>query len=285
MKRSRLSAAVGLGALTVVAITHQRVTLGFQLHRHAASWPSCRYLLMPSLSTLHATTVHHNLQDSDETTTHHQNENLTALAFRTTDEVNSIIGRLSKSKRKDAAQKADDLLTELWSHYIATDDQAYLPTRATYVSTISAWARSGLGRQAAERAEALLEEMEAHRAQHPAMGPNTASVNAVLNAWSKSSDRGAADRCERIIERMESLALQGREELRPDTVSFNTAIDTLARSGQRNGPRRAEEMLDRIRTPDVYTYNTVINSWARVSSLLRSFMDSRSRSSFLLYVL
>lgn len=93
----------------------------------------------------------------------------------------AVILAWSNSKRPDAAQRADSLLSNLWSLYNSTQDKAYLPTRATYTSTITAWARSDQSKKAAKRAEELLEEMEAYyREGYTLLGPTTACVNAVL---------------------------------------------------------------------------------------------------------
>lgn len=193
----------------------------------------------------------------------------------------AVIQAWSKTtkKRNIAAQHADDLLEELWSLYNNTqskDRSAYIPTRATYTSTISAWARSGLKRRAAERAEELLEEMESFSRENSVimLGVTTACVNAVLNAWAKSTDPSAAERCEVILKRMESLALsEGRVELQPDTVSFNTVINAFAQSGKRSAPRRAELLLQQMDKlsqehhfpcqPDTLSFNVVINGWAK----------------------
>lgn len=203
----------------------------------------------------------------------------------------------ANSKHPDAAQRADSLLSNLWSLFNNTQDKAYLPTRATYASTITAWARcssQSTEQHAAERAEELLEEMQTFASRYPMLGPTTACFNAVLNAWSKSNDMGAAaGRSEAILKRMEGLALKGRTELQPDTISFNTLMDTLARSGQRDAPRRTEILLHRMHDlsknlsfpcePDTLSFNIVINSWAkspekaaahRAESILRH-MESR----------
>jgi len=93
----------------------------------------------------------------------------------------AVILAWSNSRRPHAAERADALLNELWSLYDRTQDQAYLPTRATYTSVITAWARSDQCKEAAERAEELLEDMEAYyRDGYTLLGPTTACVNAVL---------------------------------------------------------------------------------------------------------
>lgn len=92
----------------------------------------------------------------------------------------AVIWAWSNSKDPNGANRADALLTELWEHFNCTQDRSYIPTRATYASTISAWARCARSKDAAERAEELLEEMESYRELYPLLGPTTACVNAVL---------------------------------------------------------------------------------------------------------
>lgn len=107
---------------------------------------------------------------------------------------NAVILAQSKTYRNAAAQRCDQLLTELWSEYNATTtndssdfldngiQNPYCPSHSTYISTLTALARSGGGRRAAARAEALLEEME-HFSRQDALAhlkPTTTCVNIVL---------------------------------------------------------------------------------------------------------
>jgi hypothetical protein len=56
-------------------------------------------------------------------------------------------------------------------------------------------------------------------------------------------ERGAATRCEEILDRMINLKRAG-QELQPDTTSFNTVLDALAKSSEGDCERRAEELLE-----------------------------------------
>lgn len=128
---------------------------------------------------------------------------------------NAVLLTWSKTYRREAAQRCEQLLTELWSQYNATSNNnnntaadsetttitnkaeenenesstngihnPYCPSHATYVSTLTALARSGTGRHGAERAEALLEDMERLSSRRPAefshLRPTTVCVNIVL---------------------------------------------------------------------------------------------------------
>jgi hypothetical protein len=88
--------------------------------------------------------------------------------------------------------------------------------------------------------------------------------------------RGAATRCEEILDRMINSKRAG-QELQPDTTSFNTVLDTLAKSSEGDCERRAEELLETMQKlssddeelgpsckPD-----QVVSSFCRVHSFVR----------------
>jgi hypothetical protein len=119
---------------------------------------------------------------------------------------NAVLLTWSKSYRREAGQRCEQLLTELWSQYNASSETAntdsmehdaeskkstanvirnpYCPSHSTYVSTLTALARSGTGRHGAERAEFLLDEMERLSSTCPDeffhLRPTTICVNIVL---------------------------------------------------------------------------------------------------------
>jgi hypothetical protein len=98
----------------------------------------------------------------------------TALSY------NAVILTWSKACTRQSGKRCDELMQELRLRYDETSNGAYLPLKATYVSTLAAWASSGRGREAAERAEAILEEMEGLRLIHPHLAPTTICANIVL---------------------------------------------------------------------------------------------------------
>ena len=96
--------------------------------------------------------------------------------------VNLIVAIWAKSGKENAADRCIQLIRSLWSKHDQTSDDQFVPMRSSYVSAIVALSRgkSRIGRENAERAEALLEEMEKRRLGHPRLSPNTITVNAVL---------------------------------------------------------------------------------------------------------
>lgn len=98
----------------------------------------------------------------------------------TTPVYNSMMLVWSKSFHNNAGIRCEELLRELWSLYHRTNSSDFMPTKSSYICTMTAWARSGQGKEGAVRAEALLEEMEKLCAEFKSLSPTTVCVNVVL---------------------------------------------------------------------------------------------------------
>lgn len=96
--------------------------------------------------------------------------------------VNSIIAVLAKSNQETSGDTCNRYITALWSKHAETGDERFVPMRSSYISAITCLSRGRTrpGRERAEQAEALLEEMEKRRVDYPRLSPNTVTVNAVL---------------------------------------------------------------------------------------------------------
>ena len=73
--------------------------------------------------------------------------------------------------------------------------------------TVDAWARSGEGGAAAQRAEALLQQMHElyQSGKHESLRPTTGMFNAVINSWARSREKIAPVRAEQILDWMQNL--------------------------------------------------------------------------------
>jgi hypothetical protein len=100
----------------------------------------------------------------------------------TSEVVNAIVAIWAKSGRENSADRCMQYIRSLWSKHDQTGDEQFVPMRSSYVSAIASLSRgrSRIGRENAEQAEALLEEMEKRRVSHPRLSLNTVTVNAVL---------------------------------------------------------------------------------------------------------
>jgi predicted nucleic acid-binding protein len=135
----------------------------------------------------------------------------------------------------------------------------------TYSSVIHTWAISGMNAHAAERAEQILLKIENDKS----VVPNIVVYNACLNAWCKSRSPLVVNRTEALLRRMEAST-----HVTPDLVSYNTYLHALAMMGKEPAmAQRADDTLCRLEerfdtgeidfSPNVFSYNLVIEGWVR----------------------
>lgn len=206
----------------------------------------------------------------------------------------TVLDAVASSGMEDAGEQAEGVLKQM-------TDAGVEPTTLCYNIAIKAWIKSGRGRQAAEYAERILEEMKsppdvityssmihawatsgmkehaAERAEEilqrlendETAEANVVAYNACLNAWCKSQSPMAVNRTEALLSRMEAS-----EHVAPDLVSYNTYLHALAMAGK--DPKMAqradatlcrwEERFDKGEidfSPSVFSYNLVIEGWTR----------------------
>ena len=139
---------------------------------------------------------------------------------------------------------------------------------------LDAWAKSGGGRKAAERAEEILEWMDRlYKSGNYSVRPDTITFNAVLDAWARSGDRMAAHRAEQILDHMDELYREGNQGVKPDTYTYNTLINAHAKSSEKGSAARAEHVLQVMKQryldgdgdfkPNTRTHTSVIDAWAK----------------------
>ena len=169
----------------------------------------------------------------------------------------------AKQSNPSAARRAELLLDRLIDKYEETGDVAMQPNVVSYNTVINAWAKAGANVEGAERAQALLEEMEA---------PDVISYNGVLHAWARSGAPNAGVIAEAILRRMMDEN-EGSPSVRPNSRSFSTAMDAWSRShkGRQDSAERAHALLTELEElaewepamkPSYVTYSTVINAYA-----------------------
>jgi hypothetical protein len=94
-------------------------------------------------------------------------------------------------------------------------------------SLVDAWAKSGEGVSAAQRAEAILQEMNRiyQTTGQENLRPTTGIFNAVINAWARSREKIAPARAEQILQWMHTLH-ESNPTIQPDKYTFNTGTNT-----------------------------------------------------------
>lgn len=224
---------------------------------------------------------------------------------------NGVLSALANSASLEGARRAEDILLGMLRESSSLDDfpfiEGILPNEVTFNIIIDAWAKSG-DSQAGIRAEKLVGIMESCQ-----LRANTITFNALMNAWSRSDATDAGERvdailkymledegdarpnvisfstaifawgrsqnddgalrAEDLLEQMESIYREYKDEsLRPNEACYDGVIFAwLRRSGNRNqydgryAAERAEAMLNRM-NPGLKQYNRVLNAWMKHES-------------------
>jgi hypothetical protein len=137
----------------------------------------------------------------------------------------------------------------------------------TYSSAIAAWGSSGMRSHAVDRAEELLQKI--HNSSN--VQPNTIVYNTVMSTWVKSRSPDAAKRTRAILKQMKA---DESSTCSPDLISYNTHIHALSLHAKRpEYANRANQLLCDLENqfeageisfrPNLFTYNLVIDAWTR----------------------
>ncbi len=175
----------------------------------------------------------------------------------------------------EAAERADKLLQFL----LKTSDQSKTKSvnadSYSYSNVLNAYAKSGGKRQAALRAEELLQQMEL------TMKINTdVCHNAVMDCWSLSEDDDAGRRAQVILTKLEQNKERNKRSRtkgsgkmssllpEPTKISYNICLKAWARS--KNGALQAHNLLTRMQNnededlhPDKISFSTCIDAYCR----------------------
>ena len=179
----------------------------------------------------------------------------------------TVMDAWGKQSNPAAAEKAQDLLFELEDIYVDTGDVAMQPNSISYNTVITAWSKAGAGKEGAEKAQTLLDEMIRYKFA------DVISYNAVLHAWARSGVPDAGKYAEDILRSMHGNGVV------PNARTYTTTMDAWSRSfGCPESTKRAMALLSELENlqrqghpssagnkwmkPNCVTYSTVINSLA-----------------------
>ena len=137
--------------------------------------------------------------------------------------LSAIMNAWAKTKSAHGASMVEMWLKRAQQEYDAGNHKV-VPTTKMYTMAVDAWAKSGGGRQAAERAEEILSHMHNlyQTTKQENLRPTTGIFNAVINAWARSREKIAPIRAEQILEWMENLHRTVNPDIQPDKYTFNT---------------------------------------------------------------
>lgn len=166
----------------------------------------------------------------------------------------------SRSKRSDAAHRAEQVLERLERLYKAKKDHLLKPNSVLYTAIIQCWGRSK-DEDALDRAEAIFQRMK--ESGDPDMMPTEHTYSALLNAYSYSGlGAKSAQRADELL-----FEVEDSDVLNTNVYIYTNAIKVWARSGHAKAGQRAEEILkamiaseDPVARPNIYTFTAALDA-------------------------
>lgn len=167
---------------------------------------------------------------------------------------------------------------------------------AVFNAVVYAWVRSNRGRQAALRAEEVLQLLvQWHQVRNArsinctAVKPTTRTYSMIVMAWAECEARekegDAARRAENILLKMVQLYRDGGNDVKPNSIPFTTCVAAWSRAAANcpEAPERAERLWDILDElyhetaqtdkdfePQVEMGNAVMSAWSRCTTRVDS---------------
>jgi pentatricopeptide repeat protein len=172
-------------------------------------------------------------------------------------------GVISAWGRQGRADRAEQILFEM--DRLVPLCQDLVPDAMSYNSVLYAHLKSPDKEKALQRALSLVQHMEDHHHDQPAIKPNGFTYNTLMKCWIQSGREDLAEQAEATLVQMEKLWRQGDASIQPNNRIFNMVINAYAKSNDQYASRKAYSILARMKSssdkkcrPDVISYTTVI---------------------------
>ena len=136
--------------------------------------------------------------------------------------ISAIMNAWAKTKSAHGASMVEKWLDRAQEEFDAGNTRI-IPTNKMFTMAVDAWAKSGEGVSAAQRAETILQHMNKkfQTTGLENLRPTTGIFNAVINAWARSKEKIAPSRAEQILKWMDNLH-KTNPSIKPDKYTFNT---------------------------------------------------------------
>jgi len=209
-----------------------------------------------------------------------------------------------------ACANAERILSELEEAGRAENDESNIasteeecevsrlqPNQVSYTTVIDCYAKSALGKEAAEGAERIFRRMEkAYESGCSEARPSVPSFNTVIDAWVKSGLVRGPIAAEEILKKMIYLHEKGIKDVEPTVVSFSSVMNGWAKSQQNGSAERALEIYQMMEDmkeagtisarPNAYTYSILIDALCKAgmleeaenvfNNIVRNYADDKS---------
>lgn len=151
----------------------------------------------------------------------------------------------SRSGRPDAAQRVEDILTDMQKEYSEHRDPKSRPGAPNFSIAINCWAKMG----AAERAEAMLTRMEElyRSSGHAHIKPTADCYKAAIMAWAMSGEPEGGTRAIQLLDRMERAHAKNHTAPPPKRACYHFTMVAVGRSNDDSKARQCFDLLQRMK--------------------------------------
>ncbi len=178
---------------------------------------------------------------------------------------------------KDSSSNSNSSATTATSSPVSS--MRYPPSNLgkLYATVLDGWCRlTGIVPNAMDQAEALLQEMENSQTQQISSTPPTKSATTGLRKNRRRQNRTVEDTCN---QNNNSGIINLSTVLRPNTMVYTSLIGGISRSKQPDMGRKADAVLERMKRfgveLDIVVYTSILNCWAKVTSLVERHEASK----------
>lgn len=198
---------------------------------------------------------------------------LSSQGYPTTPDVVSVsclCRALGNSKLPDAGPRAEAYLRDITDKYKQGEPQLK-PDVRLYNAVITSYVKdTSHNAEAAERADALLQEMEQSVLSDSPILPDLVAFSCVCQGYAKSADPSGVDKVESVIERAEKRAMEGSVEF-PDLDFYSSIVIALTRSKSERGLAKAVAIVRQMEElardgrdvkPNTRVYNQLLFAYA-----------------------
>ena len=167
------------------------------------------------------------------------------------------------------ANDAQDLLDKMAENNVKI-------TAESLKHVVHAWSWQQENMQSGECTQMAQENFDRLLAHRPDVETLQQSRHWLLESWSKSSDDGAKEKAEEILDDMIALRKKHPESQFPNSNSFTNAILSYSKNGEERSALKAQELLEMAISrfergdfpendlPDLIAFNGVLSSWAKI---------------------
>ncbi|CAJ1948331.1 unnamed protein product [Cylindrotheca closterium] len=169
-------------------------------------------------------------------------------------------------------ERAETLFREMLANYIRDKDDRHKPNIITFTAVLSAWAKTRFNRQAAKRAESLLQQMEKlHVSGALDVKPNYVSYSIVLDCLAYAKKKSATERAEVLLEQMKQST---DRDLQPNVISYNAVIKAWSFVKDPRTVSKVISLLDELIEKSQENHRMAPNA-NTFGSVLKTIADSR----------